>query len=53
MEFRLLLGITLGVMLGWMLLRGFLARNASTSAYRAEINDILRNKKYQVKGKFD
>ncbi len=53
MNINLVLGISVAVFVGYLLLRRFLAHSATAAACHREIEDLLTNKKYQVKGKFD
>jgi hypothetical protein len=53
MNIKLVLGISLALFLGYMLFRQFLEHSAIAAAYRRELQDLITNEKYQVKGKFE
>jgi len=53
MNIQLILGISIGVYLAYIIFRRFTVRNAVNTDYRKRMSDLLTNKKHQVKGKFD
>ena len=53
MNIKLVLGITAAVFLAYVLFRQFAEQNATVSAYRKEIHNLLTNEKHQVKGRFE
>ena len=53
MNIKLVLGITIGIYLAYLILRSMMQKNAMTTEYRKTMHDLLKNEKYQVKGKFE
>ncbi len=53
MDIRLILGISIGIYLAYVLFKRFAVRNAVDTDYRQRMNELLTSKKHQVKGKFD
>lgn len=53
MNIKLVLGITIGLYLAYLILRSFMQKSAMNSEYRRMMHDLLKNEKYQVKGKFE
>lgn len=47
------IGIVLAAYLCYVAFRKFALQSAIAASYRREIQDLLTNEKYQVKGKFD
>ena len=45
--------IGIGLYFSYSWFRSWAARSAFAAAYRREMHDLLTNKKYQVKGRFE
>jgi hypothetical protein len=53
MNITLALGIAVVAYLSYVLFRSFAHQNARLAAYRRMMHDLLTNKKYQVKGRYE
>jgi hypothetical protein len=53
MNLELMAGIALLLVWSYIAWKRFARKNAITQAYQREIQNLLTNKKYQVKGRFE